>query len=458
MFGWGKKKKEEGPAQAVAEKEKPLPARAAEPEPSDLEVKVAERQACAVTLSVKVPASRVRRAVEEAFRDIQGRAKLPGFRPGKAPLELIKKNFTGSAWEQAVNALLRESAYRALEKEKLEAVAPPAVDKVKAEMDKPLQFEMNVECAPEVRLGTYKGLPVKKASPEVTPAEIEKRVEEIREVNAKLAEVPEAAVTDKHFAVVDYVGLLDGQPIEGGKAENQLIEMSAPQTISGFTEGLVGARAGETRQVPVKFPDDHPNKALAGKTVAFQITVTAVKEKRLPAPDDELAKDVGCQSLADLQDRIRKSLEREKERAARQEMEKQVIDRLLEAHAFDVPPTLVEDRTRHLTEQAKQYLLRLGASEEDWKANEEKIAAKNRAEAERQVRLSYLLSEIAEKEKLEVSDPEVEGLIRKTVDSVEPARKAEMQKWMEGRRDTLRAQLKEEKIFTFLIENAACSK
>ncbi len=450
MFGWGKKDKEP--------EKKPVrsPAVAVEtpPDRSDFKVKVGDRRSCSVTLQIQVPAARVEQATEESFRDIQSRARLPGFRAGKAPLDLVKKSFEGSAREAALDRILRQTVPEALEREKVEAVASPVVDKIEYNPGKPLKFEVRVECAPQVSLKNYKGLPLTKKVRLVTDADVDKKIEEIREANAKLVESQADKVGAAHFVVVDYEGSCEGRPLEGGKAQGQLIDMAAPQTLAGFTEGILGAGVGETREVSVAFPADHFNKALAGKRALFRVTVTAIKEKHLPALDDEFAKDVGGESLAALKDRIRKNMEAELARAARQDLERQASDRLLESHVFDVPPSIVEERTHYLNHQIKQYLMRQGASEEDWKANEEKMAAKNRVEAEKQVRLSYLLTAVGEAEKIEVSDAEVEDLVRKSVEGVEPARRDDFRKWMEGRRDALRSQIREEKIFAFLIEQA----
>jgi trigger factor len=211
---------------------------------------------------------------------------------------------------------------------------------------------------------------------------------------------------------------------------------------------------GETREISVSFPADHFNKDLAGKAAQFKATVTAVKEKQLPAKDDEFAKDIGCENLEDLKGRIRRNLETEFARNVRRETEKQISDALLEANVFDVPPSLVTERAKDLTKHLKEYLVRQGASEEEWKANEEKMTERNKAEAERQVRLSYLLTWVRDAEKIEASDPEVDEAIEKAAEASEAARRDQMRKWMKSRRDSIRAQLVEEKIFTFLIENA----
>lgn len=443
MFGW-KKKGKEG-AGTESESEAPR---------ADVKVKVKDRKNCAVLLAVEVPADQVRKATEDSFRRVQSRAKLPGFRPGKAPMEMVKKNFQDAAWEDALDRLLRESVYSAVTQENVVPITTPVVDKIDGEPTKALRFEVKVECAPTVEPKDYKGLPLQKKSRTVTDADTDKRLNDLRESNAKLVLSKDASVDKKHFVVADYDSFLDGQPVANGSAKNQLIEMAAPQNVEGFTEGLLGAKDGETREVPVRFPDLHPQKELAGKTVLFKVTVTAIKEKEMPALDDEFAKDLGVESLAALKERLRKDLETGAERALRQDLEKQVIDGLLQRNVFDVPPSQTEERARHLTAQVKDYLAQQGASEADWKSAEPKMLEKNRPEAERQVRLSYLLSRIAELEKINVEDADVDAQIQKIVDGARPEQRTDVENWMKGRRDTLRAQLREERLFDFLIQQA----
>lgn len=443
MFGWKRKEKDT----AVAEKETSAT-------PSELKVKIKERKACQVVLAVEVPAPQVKKATEESFRRVQAKAKLPGFRPGKAPLELIKKNFTDAAWDDAVDRLLRESVHAAAVQENIAAVATPVVDKIEGTPDTSFRFEVKMECAPEVEVKNAKGLPVTRKSSGVSEDAVAKRLEDLRDANAKLILSKDATIEKKHFVVVDYESFLDGAPVENGKAQNQLIEMSAPQNVEGFVEGLLGAKDGDTREVPVKFPEAHPQKNLAGKTVTFKVTVTSIKEKELPPLDDEFAKDLGAENLAALKERIRKDLETGAARAQREDLEKQIIDGLLQHNVFDVPPSQVEDRARRLTHQVKDYLMQQGATEIDWKNNEPKLLERNRPEAERQVRLSYILSRVAESEKIQVSEEDIDKKIAQIVEGARPEQKSDIETWMKGRRDNLRAQLQEERLFDFLIQNA----
>jgi len=462
-LNWKKKDKKETPAKEEPKKAAPKeeaikPAKkeaSVETETLEgLKVKVKERQPCLVTLSIQVPAETLEEAAEDALRNIQGRAKLPGFRPGKAPMDMVKKTFEGHAREEALDKTLRRSVYEALQDQKIVAVATPVVDKIEYAPGKPLKFEMKVESAPEIDLKDYKGLSLEKKTKAVADADVDKKVEELREANAKLVVSTADAVGDAHYVVVDYHGTVDGRPLEGGDAKEQLIDMASPQTIAGFTDGILGAKKGETKEVKVTFPADYFKKDIAGKDAVFQITVHEIKEKQLPVLDDDFAKDLSLESLAALRDILRKNMETEQERAQRQFLIKQVSDQLVEKHPIDLPPSMVEERVKTLNERLKQYLTRQGASEEDWKTNADKMAVKNKAEAERQLRLSYVLSEIAKAEKLDVTDAEIDEQVKKSVETIEPARRNEMAKWMASQRDGLYSQILEEKIFNFLIKEA----
>lgn len=458
MFGWKKKSKPVENDTTVAVQEKPVAAAVVEEiketETSGLKVKVKERAGCTVVMAIEVPADQVNEAMAESYRRVQGKAKFPGFRPGKAPMELVKKNFEGTAWEDAVDHLLKETIYDAVTQEKIIAVGAPVVDKLDGQPGKRLRFELKIECAPEVKLKDHKGLSlVRKARP-VTDADIEKRLKELQENHAKLVLSKDTVLEKKHFAVVDYESFLDGKPIKNGKASNQLIELGATQNVEGFTEGLVGAKDGDVREIPVKFPAEHPQKDLAGKTVTFKATVTAIKEKVLPLLDDEFAKDEGAKDLAEIKDRFRKELEEGARRFEREDLEKQVVEGLLERNAFAVPASQVEERAKQLTEHLKKYLLERGAAVTDWAANEEKMREKNRPEAERQVRLSYILGRILDSEKVEVSDADVDAHIQKILDGARADQRADVQKWMDSRRDNIRSQMREERLFDLLIQTA----
>jgi trigger factor len=464
MFGFKKKQKptDSQTVGAVEEKKNTSAVVAAEPEVesdvTDLKVKVTERAGCSVVMSVAVPVDRVAQATEASFRRVQAKAKFPGFRPGKAPMELVKKNFEGTAWEDAVDHVLRETIYEALTSEKIIGVGAPSVDKLKAEPGKPLRYELKIECAPDVKVNNYKNIPVTKKVQPVTDADVDKRLKELQDTHAKLILSKDTVVEKKHFVVVDYESFLDGTPVQNGAAMNQLIEMGATQNVEGFTEGLLGVKDGEVKEIPVRFPEEHPQKTLAGKTVTFKVTVTALKEKEVPVLDDELAKDAGAKDLAEIKERFRTELAEGRRRGEREDMEKQIIEAVLQRHVFAVPPSQVDERAKQLTEHLKKFLMERGAAVADWQANEEKMREKNVPEAERQVRLSYILGQVIQNEKIDVPEPDVDAHIRKIIEGARPEQRTNVETWMKSRRDSIRSQMREERLFDFLISNATVTE
>ena len=218
---------------------------------------------------------------------------------------------------------------------------------------------------------------------------------------------PAGAVAKNNFAVIDFEGKIDGKPFPGGSAKNYLLDMTTPQTIAGFSEGILGAKPNEERAVPVTFPADYAHKEFAGKQAVFQITVKEIKEKKLPALDDEFAKDLGLGSSAELQTKVKENLEKEETARADKELEDQLFQALLDKNTFSVPPTLVEHRIQTLIQRARTRLERQGMPQPNDPKTDAALREKVRPEAEKDVRLSYLLKAIAEQEKLENVDAEL---------------------------------------------------
>jgi len=413
-----------------------------------------EKKDCSLVWRVDVPVHLVNEGLEKAFLRVRSHVHIQGFRVGKAPMDMVKKNYSDLAWDNAVEHLVRESVVEGLTQHRVFPIGVPQVSHVEAKIGEPLRFDVTVECAPQVTVTDYKGLPLQRKSGSVSDEEVTKRLTALSEGNAKLILSKDSVVNKNHFVVVDYVTLLEGKEIPKGKAENQLIEMSAPQTIEGFTAGLLGASDGETRDVTVTFPAEHPQKELAGKPVVFRVKVTAIKEKVVPPIDDEFAKDLGTTDLADLRQKIREDFALGKKKEQRQDLQKQVTDELLRRHSFAVPPTQVKERAKELTDRLKKMLMERGANVSDWEANESKMLEKNRPEAERQVRLSYVLNKIIETEKITVTDADVTKRVDELVNGSRPEQQKSVREFLEKQTDTLSAQIQEERLFDFLIENA----
>ena len=419
----------------------------------NMTVNVVNSKPCSVTLHVEIPAPEVTQETEKVYDEIQKNAQVPGFRTGKAPLDFVKKNYSVTAREKIIENLIQRSLLPVLQQQKIDPVAYPRIEKVNFEFDKPFSFDIYTERNPEVTVKDYKGIKIKKEIIPVTDAKVQESIVSLRERNSRLVESSAEIVAATHFLLVDYDALVDQKPVEDLGAKNQLIDLTAAQTLAGFKEGLVGAKKGETKEIKVKFPEAHPNKKLANKEVTFKVTINSIKEKQLPAADDEFAKDFGIGSLAELQQKIRETLEIEEKKRQEQSVEKQVIDHLLNANTFEVPESLIEEQMNYLLARAADYFRKQGLPQDAWQKNADQLRDKYKQEAERTVRLSYIFNTLASTEKIDITE---EDLVKEheKMKTTNPGREAEVDKYYTENKKKIEAQLKEEGIFQFLLSQA----
>jgi len=421
--------------------------------PLTVKVKVVKEEACEMTLSVELPKEEVAKETDAVFQDIQTRASLPGFRTGKAPLEMVRKNFAHRAQQTVLENLVSRSASQVLKDRKIQTIDTPKVEKISFEPGKPLTYHMKVEKDPDLKAKDYKGLKITQKSAAVTDNHVAKTLEELRERNATLIQSTEAKVGKNHFIVIDFEGKIDGKVFRGGSAKNYLLNMTAPQTIAGFSEGLLGAGVNDVKTVNPRFPADYPQKEFAGKEASFDVTIKEIKEKKLPALDDELAKDLGLTSLDELKKKVRESLEKEASEKSDKEVEEQIFQGLLDKNTFTVPPTLVENRINALIRRTKLALERQGLVQPNDPKADAALRERVKPQAERDVRLSYLLKAIAEQEKLESVDEEIASLKKKALEESKD-KQENVDKYFQEHLVSIRASLIESKVIDFLKKNA----
>jgi trigger factor len=422
-------------------------------QPLALKIKVVKEEACEITLSVELSKDEVAKETESVFQDIQTRASLPGFRTGKAPIDMVRKNFSERARQTVLENLVSRSASQVLRERKLQTIDTPRIEKISYEPGKPLSYHMKAEKDPELKVKDYKGIKLTQKSAVVTDDQVTKTLEELRERNATLVQTPAEKVAKNHFAVVDFEGKIDGKTFSGGSAKNYLLDMTAPQTIAGFSEGILDAKVNEVRSVKAAFPMDYPQKKFAGKEAVFEVTVKEIKEKKLPALDEEFAKDLGLASLAELKQKVRESLEKEATDKADKELEDQIFQALLDKNTFSVPPTLVEHRTQSLIRRTRMALERQGLVQGNDPKAEEALRERVKPQAEKDVRLSYLLKAIAEQEKLENVENEIEALKKKALEESKDKPEA-VENYFKEHLTSIRASMIEGKVMEFLKKNA----
>jgi trigger factor len=374
---------------------------------------------CRKKLRVEVDATRVAGTRAEIVQEFRKFANIPGFRPGKAPEPMVEKRYGGEIDEELRKRLIPESYREALAEQKLKVVGYPQVESVEYERGRPLIYTAVVDTAPEFPLPEYKDVPLKKRPVEVKDEDIAKTLESLREQQADFIAVEGRTLKTGDFAVVNYTGVADGKPINAlapeakGLGENKdfWLLISSESFLPGFCDQLVGANAGEKRQVLVDFPADFPQKPLAGKKATFFVDVVSIKEKKLPEVSDEFAKKLGAESVEKLNDTIRKSLQAEAESQQNADLRRQIVEYLLGRVTFDLPDTLVQQETRSIIYDVVRENSLRGATKEELEGKKNEIFGFASKSAQDRLRTSFILDAIAQTEKIQVEETEVEQRI-----------------------------------------------
>jgi trigger factor len=408
---------------------------------------------CKRSLEIEIPLEEVERAKERVTNSLKERVRLPGFRPGKAPLSMIQSRFESEIRNEVLEMLLPQAFRQRVEKEELKVVGTPDITDLKFETGQPIRFKADFEIAPEFEMGEYRGLPVKYEEPTVTDEEIAKRLESMRESKAEYPNLDPRPIENGDFVLV-YLKSLEGlaETID----QDVQIEVGGAETLPAFNEALVGMSPEETKQVSVTYPEDYGQESLAGKTVQFELMPKFVRKKELPELDDEFARDLGdYQSLDELKEAVRKSIFHEKQYVAQQEAKEELIDRLVENNQFSVPEVYVD---RQIENQVRTQLRNLagdGVDPSNLKLDWEKIKETQRDKALRNVRASLLLEKIAEREGIGATkdevDREVQRIARQQREAI-PVTRARLEK--DGTTGRIAGHIQTEKTLQFLLDQA----
>jgi trigger factor len=306
-------------------------------------------------LEVEIPPPQVQEAVDALYRDLNKRVRIKGFRPGKTPREVLERHYGDYVKEQVISNLVKETYPQAISQESIEPIAPPTIDTGALALERPFTYSAVVEVRPRIEVTGYKGLRLKGRKEKVTPKEVTEELERLRMMHSQLEPVGGRDRVQKGDVVLlDFQGFLGQRPIKDGKAENYLLEVGAGTMVPGFEEGLIEKKAGTKEEIRVAFPSDHPRKDLAGKEVTFKVAVKEIRQRILPALDDEFAKDVGqYKDLEELKERIKTDLQKAKEYRLKEELRQHVIEQLLQANPVEISSYLVERRTDELLHDLK---------------------------------------------------------------------------------------------------------
>ena len=369
---------------------------------------------CKKLMRVEVEAQKVDETFESVTKDFRREANLPGFRPGKAPRDMVLRKYEKDILEETKRKLISDAYRKAVEEQKLDVVSHPDIEEIQFGRGQALQFAATIETAPEFELPEYKGLPIKREMQSVTEADMERAINLLRERQGSFTKV-ERPVQNADIAVVNYTGTCEGKPItELAPAAKGLteqkhfwVEVGANSFIPGFGDQLIGAKAGDKRTVTVDFPADFVTPQLAGKKGSYEVEVVEVKEKVLPALDEALAKAYGAESLEKLRAGVRSDLENELKFKQEKTQRSELVRALLGRINFDLPETAVARETRNVVYDLVQENTKRGIPRQAIEQQKEQIYSAATHNAKERLKVQFLLQKIAEKEDIKVSQEEI---------------------------------------------------
>jgi len=417
-------------------------------------------------IQIEIPAEEVTRQTESLIQKYQKLARLPGFRRGHVPASIIRQRFTEDIKSEVVEALVPRYFRSEAEKLGLKPVSQPRVTDLHIHEGQPLRFKASFEIMPELKVEGYKELRAEKPQVSVTDEEVENALNDLREQHATFASVEGRALADGDFAQVSF----HGKPKEAEPAsipdmgtktvhmDDVLVEIGGKNTMPEFTENLRGASAGEERIFEVRYPEDAPDKRLAGKTFTYTVKVNSIKQKNLPELNEAFAKQLGeFDNLEEVRKRIRDGLEAERTHAAEHAAKEKLVEELVKCHEFDVPEALVERQIDIRLERGLRALAAQGMRPEDMKKMDlARLRVGQREQALNEVKASLLLEKIADEEKIEVGneelDQEIEALAKQSKQTSEAIR-ARLTR--DGALDRIRSRIRSEKTLNFLYQQSA---
>ena len=383
-----------------------------------MNVAVTELGPCKKLLRVEIPTEEVEKAFQKVEAGFRAQVSLPGFRKGKAPKAMIQQRYGKDIEEEAKRDLLNSSYQKALQQEKVRPVVTPELEITQFGRLMTFQYSLNVEFEPEISLPEYKGLKVEAYRRSVTDDDVESVLTSMREKKSTYSDT-DGAVETGHIAVINYAGRADGQPISevseasSGFAERKdyWVTVKPDSFLPGFTEELVGMKAGESKTVTTTFPETFPDGKLAGKAAEFDVELVGVKVRKLPEIDDAFAKEQGVDDVEALNKAVRESLENELKQARSEQIRNNLLSQLMRGMDFPVPDSILEQETNQIVYEMVYKEQQAGASEEQIESRKDEIYAHANNVAKQRVRSRFLLARIAKEEEVKVSEQELTQMV-----------------------------------------------
>ena len=411
-------------------------------------------EGCKHSLDITVSADIVEKETEKVLADIAKKVKMPGFRPGKAPLSLVKSRYPNEIRQDVVDRILPKALEEAFEKDKLKVVSRPNILDLHFHEGKDLHFKVEFEVAPEFELGVYSGLTAKYEEPQVTDADVEQRIEAVREQRAEYINIDPRPTEDGDYAAVNLKSLSGAEkPVE---RDDMQLKVGDPDAVQAFNEQLLGMTPGDEKEFDVTYPDDYQEANLAGRTVRFQMKLNTLRRKELPVVDDEFAQDIGdYKNVEELRAAVQAAILRERETESKGKVKNELLDKLVDAHDFPVPNVYIDRQVENNVEQQLSGLAAQGMDVSKLNLDWEKVRESLKDRATRDVKASLLLDRIADRESIVAMQDEVDREVQRYARAQrKPAAQIRMDLEKNGGLGRISAQIRTEKTLNFLFDNA----
>jgi trigger factor len=411
-------------------------------------------EGCKHAVEISIPAEEVEQETGRVVENVRGRAKLPGFRPGKVPPSLIRKQFAGEIRQQVLENLVPKYLQKQFETEDLNPVGTPDISDVHFHEGEPLRFKAQFEVVPKIELKDYKGISVPYHDPEITDDDVAKRIEELRDQKADYVNVDPRPIEDGDHAVVSLESISGVE--EPVKQDELMLHIGSEDTFQAFSDNLRGVSPGEEKEFDVAYPEDWSQRKLAGRTVRFLARVKGIRRKELPELNDEFAQDLGdYRTVEELRDAVRKSLFAQRQYEAQQEAKNKLIDKLVDEHEFPVPEVFVDNQIKNRLESSLRTLAAEGVDPRSIKLDWNKVKQTQQDKATREVKASLLLSRISEREAIHATRDEVDKEVdRMARQQREPFAAVRLRFEKDGTLGRIANHIQTEKTLNFLFEHA----
>jgi trigger factor len=421
-----------------------------------LKIEVHSDDACKRELTIEVEGESVKEDYDSVCNKYLRQARVPGFRPGKAPLSLIKQRYKDAIREDFLELAVQKNFRSAIQSENLAPLQAPHVHDISYTEGQPLRFKAGFEVLPTVEVRNYKGLEIERTTTEVKEEEIEQSLRQIQERLAQYTPVEDRAVQTGDFAVISYTGKFSEGNEPSFQSQDVYCEVGGAETLPEFTENLIGARSGESRTFKIKYDPEFPNRKLAGKEVEYTLEVHSIKLKKTPELNDDFARDVGeFKTLEELRSKIRNDVAADKERSVRSQMQTRLLDQVIESNPFEVPDVLVRRQTENRFNDYVRTLVMQGIHPQTLDINWAQFQERQREQAIHDVKAGLVLEHIADQENLQVTDEEVdEEISRRAKEAQQSFEAVKSRLTKDGGADRIKDRLRNRKSLDLLLSTA----